>query len=120
MGNKGKFNGKGDMRMDTCTVGLMITLSAMGCAGKRIPTTFTDMGERVREGSTVYVTTTDGKEVKGRLAAVSGSSMTVLLGNTSSLDFGVPDVTLFRARDPLCYGLLIGDGVGGLVTFALN
>jgi hypothetical protein len=37
-------------------------LTVTGCAGKRIPTTFTEMAKRVRGGTTVYVTTADGKE----------------------------------------------------------
>jgi hypothetical protein len=37
-------------------------LTVTGCAGKRIPTTFTEMAKRVRGGTTVYVTTADGRK----------------------------------------------------------
>lgn len=108
------------MRVHVWTVGLSMMLSVTACAGKRIPTTFTEMAPRVPEGTTVYVTTTDGKEVPGRLAAVSGSSMTVSLRDASTRDFDEADVTRIRVKDPLWNGMLIGAGVGGLFTFALN
>jgi uncharacterized protein (DUF2249 family) len=110
----------GRMRMRACMVGLLMTLLVTACAGKRIPTTFTDMGKRVPEGTTVYVTTTDGKEVQGKLAAVSVSSIQLLLRDTSTRDFREADVTRIRAKDPLWNGMLIGAGVVGFFSFALN
>lgn len=108
------------MRVHACMVGLLMTLSVTGCAGKRIPTTFTGMGERVPGGTTVYVTSADGKDVQGKLGTVSVSSMTVLLRDGSTRDFGEAEVTGVRVRDPLWNGMLIGAGVGGFFTAVLN
>ncbi|MCA1561868.1 MAG: hypothetical protein LC804_16915 [Acidobacteria bacterium] len=97
-----------------------MTLSVTGCAGKRVATTFADMEKHVPAGTTVYVTTSDGKEVKGKLATVSGSSMTVSLRDTSTRDFSEADVARIRAKDPLWNGMLIGAALNGFFTFALN
>src|SRR5512141_1634833 len=108
------------MKLHVCVAGLLMTLSVTACAGNRIPTTFPDMGKRVSEGTTVYVTTTDGKEVQGKLATISASSMTVSLRDRSTRDFGEADVTRIRAKDPLWNGMLIGAAIGGFFTFAMN
>jgi small nuclear ribonucleoprotein (snRNP)-like protein len=108
------------MRLRLWVVGVSMSLSVTGCAGKRVATTFTDMAKHVPAGTTVYVTTTDGKEVKGALATVSASSMKVSLRDTSMRDFSDADVTRVRAKDRLWNGLLIGAAVGGFLTFAIN
>lgn len=108
------------MRFGICAVGLSMTLSITGCAGKRVATTFADMGRRVPTGTTVYVTTTDGIEVQGKLSTLSASSMKVQLGDQSTRDFREADVTWIRAKDPLWNGMLIGAAAGGFFSFALN
>ena len=108
------------MRLSTGVVGLLVVLSVTSCAGRRVATTFTDIGKHVPAGTTVYVTTTDGTEVQGELATLSVSSMTVSLRNTSTRDFSEAEVTRVRVKDPLWNGMLIGAAVGGFFTFALN
>jgi hypothetical protein len=44
----------------------------------------------------------------------------VSLRDASTREFGEADVTRVRAKDPLWNGMLIGAGVVGLLTFALN
>lgn len=97
-----------------------LSLSVTGCVGKRVATTFVDMEKRVPSGTTVYVTTSDGKDVKGKLAAVSGSSMKISLRDAATRDFSEADVARISAKDPLWNGMLIGAAVGGFFTFALN
>lgn len=107
------------MRLSAGVLGLLVVLSVTSCAGRRVATTFTDMERHVPPGTTVYVTTADGTEAKGKLATLSVSSMTVSLRNTTTRDFSEAEVTRVRVKDPLWNGMLIGAGIGSL-SFALG
>lgn len=108
------------MRLITWVVGVSITLAGTGCAGRRVATTFSDMEKRVPAGTTVYLTTRDGTEVKGKLVTVSGSSMNVSLRDAATRDFSEADVARISAKDKLWNGLLIGAALGGFFAFMLN
>jgi hypothetical protein len=108
------------MRRATWVVVALLALGVAGCAGKRVATTFGGMAARVPAGTTVHVTTVDGSETTGRLAAVSGTSMQVVLRDASRHDFREADVARVRVRDPLWNGMLIGAAAGGLSTFIMN
>jgi hypothetical protein len=104
----------------TWVVAVSITLAGTGCGGRRVATSFSEMEKRAPAGTTVYVTTNDGKEVKGKLAAVSGSSMRVSMRDTATRDFSEADVARVAAKDTLWNGMLIGAGVAGAAAFMLN
>jgi hypothetical protein len=108
------------MRRAAWVVVVSLALGVGGCAGKRVATTFDGMAERVPAGTTVRVTTVDGRETTGRLTAVSGTSMQVTLRDASRLELREADVAGVRARDPLWNGMLIGAAAGGLSTFVMN
>lgn len=105
------------MRKFVSAVGVAVILSA-GCAGRRV-TTFTEMEKRVPAGTTLYVATDDGKEIKGKLAAISGQTLRLTLRDAATREFREMDVTRVRARDPLWNGALIGAAAAGISAAAL-
>jgi hypothetical protein len=105
------------MKLSLC---VLMLLAGTGCAGRRVATTFTEMESHVTAGTTLYVTTSDGKAVKGTLATVSGSSLKMSLADRSTRDFREVDVARIRTKDTLWNGMLIGAAAGGFLTFAIN
>lgn len=99
------------MKLNLLPAGLAVTLSVTGCAGKRV-TTFSEMDKRVPAGTTVYVTTVGGQEIKGKVVTVAGSSMKISLRDAAMREFSEADVARVRAKDPLWNGILIGAAVG--------
>ena len=91
-----------------------------GCAGKRVATTFTEINKHLAAGTTVYVTTNDGTEVRGELDTVSGASARLLLQDATTREFSEADVARVTTKDTLWSGLLIGAGLGGAFGFMLN
>ena len=67
-----------------------------------------------------YLTTTDGKEVTGKLDDVSGASVRLLLRDAATREFSEADVARITAKDTLWSGLLIGAGLGAAFGFMLN
>lgn len=105
------------MRWFSC---LLMLLASTGCTGRRVATTFIGMESHVPAGAALYVTTSDGQHVKGRLTTVSASSMQMSLADQSSREFREADVARIRTKDALWNGIVIGATTGGSLTFALN
>ena len=80
---------------------------------------FTQLNTRLRAGDTVWVTDAQGREVKGKIAAIGADALT--LGGGSGRTFGATDVATIRSRetDTLRSGALIGLGVGAASGLAL-
>ena len=92
---------------------LMVPLSmSAGCA-RHVATTFKDLQTSVRTGTTIAVKERNGKEAKGRLESVTGSSLRLRLRDAAALDFAENDVARITVSDTLWNGLLIGAAVGG-------
>ena len=75
---------------------------------------FTLLNTRLVPGDTIWVTDAQGREVKGRIAALGADAITLEGGGSRT--FASPDVTTIYVRrgDSLGNGALIGLGVGGL------
>jgi hypothetical protein len=74
---------------------------------------FNELQGRIQPGATIWVTEATGREVSGKLSALSETSLTLVLhGNTRS--YVQSDVSLIRKRqsDSLWNGLLIGMAAG--------
>ena len=73
---------------------------------------FTQLNTRLRPGDTIWVTDAQGREVKGRIAAIGADALTLEGGSGRTL--GATDVATIRLRgiDTLRSGALIGLGVG--------
>ena len=80
---------------------------------------FTQLNTRLRAGDTVWVTDAQGREVKGKIAAIGADAITLEGG--SGRTFGVAHVATIRSRetDTLRSGALIGLGVGAASGLAL-
>jgi hypothetical protein len=74
---------------------------------------FSQLNTRLVPGDTIWVTDGQGREVKGRVAALGADAITLEGGGRT---FASPDVTTIKVRrsDSLGNGALIGLGVGGL------
>ncbi|MFO7692440.1 MAG: hypothetical protein R6V57_05085, partial [Vicinamibacterales bacterium] len=75
---------------------------------------FALLNTRLVPGDTIWVTDAQGREVKGRIAALGADAITLEGGDSRT--FASPDVTTIKVRrnDSLGNGALIGLGVGGL------
>src|SRR5262245_20878089 len=90
-------------------------------AAQDIPTSFYQMQVLVKTGDVVRVTDNTGREYRGPITELTGSSLALLVGG-SRRDLLEADVTLIRRRrrDSLANGLLWGFGIGaGLGVAAL-
>jgi hypothetical protein len=104
----------------TCALAVLIVLAGTGCGGRRVATTFGAMEKRVPAGTTLYLTTDDGEEVKGKFVGLSGSLMRVTMRDTATREFSEADVARVTAKDTLWDGMLIGAAVTGAFAFMLN
>jgi hypothetical protein len=77
---------------------------------------FSQLNTRLAPGDTIWVTDAQGREVKGRIAALGADVIT--LEGRGLRTFASPDVTTITVRrgDSLGNGALIGLAVGGLGT----
>jgi hypothetical protein len=91
--------------------GLLATAAA---ASAQAPAaSFDTLAEHIRVGQSIWVTDTQGREVRGRLERLSSDGLVL---ETNGLEtFGAPDVRLVRARDrdSLKNGTLVGVAIGG-------
>lgn len=94
--------------------GLFVATHATAQTPQRAPVaTFDELATLLAPGTTVIVTDTKGLEVKGRLSAINGKSLSLLSeGRTQS--FGLPDVSEVQQQmpDSILNGALIGLAVG--------
>jgi hypothetical protein len=94
-------------------------LAAFALAAAQEPVRdFGQLNTRLRPGDTIWVTDAQGREVKGRIAALGGDALTLEGGGGRS--FGSADVTTIELRrnDSLGNGALIGLGVGAGLSLA--
>lgn len=83
-----------------------------GCAHVEPTQSWPRLTERLEPGKPVAVTDAAGAEVRGRVAAVSATSLTLKVAGASR-DFAAGDVRhVRRDGDPLWNGFAIGAGVG--------
>ena len=77
---------------------------------------FARLNTRLVPGDTIWVTDAQGREIKGRIAALGADAITLEGGGGKT--FASPDVATITVRrsDSLGNGALIGLGVGGLGT----
>ncbi|WP_291984125.1 hypothetical protein [Luteitalea sp.] len=94
--------------------------SASSLSAQGVAHSFSELRLLVREGQTVTVVDTAGREVKGRITLLSAD--TLALGTGAGRSWQATDVATIRQRrqDSLGNGALIGLGVGvGLVGVAV-
>jgi hypothetical protein len=74
---------------------------------------FDQLNTRLKPGDTVWVTDAQGREVKGKLSALSNDALMLDAGGPKT--FAARDVSIIRdrQRDSLKNGTLIGFGIGG-------
>ena len=85
-----------------------------GCAHVEPTQSWPRLAERLEPGKPVAVTDAAGAEVRGRVAAVSATSLTLKVAGASR-DYAAGDVRhVRRDGDPLWNGLAIGAGAGFL------
>jgi len=77
---------------------------------------FAQLNTRLRPGDTIWVTDAQGREVKGRIAAVGTDALTVDGGGSKTFSAGDVRLVMERRHDSLANGALIGLGVGGIGT----
>jgi hypothetical protein len=97
-----------------CRIAIVATFaSAMaGCAHLRPTESWPDLVERLAPGKPVTVTTGSGREVAGRVSAISADSLTLTV-NGLSQQFAANDVRQLRRNgDSLWNGLAIGAAFG--------
>lgn len=84
------------------------------CAHVQPAQSWPELVQRVGPGTPVAVTDTGGTEVRGRVSAVSATSLTVMVAEASR-SFDAKDVRhVRRDGDPLWNGLAIGAAIGAL------
>ena len=91
--------------------GLLAT--ALPASAQESAASFETLAERIRVGQSIWVTDTQGREIRGRLERLSRNGLVL---RTNGLEaFGAPDVRRVRARDrdSLKNGTLIGLAIGG-------
>jgi hypothetical protein len=100
---------------------LLATAAALAapapCAAQKPVTTFTQLSDRLKPGDTVWVTDAQGREIKGKIGAVTPE--TLALDGTGAPVFSASDVRVVRRRDPgrrtvtgMAVGAIAGLGVG--------
>jgi hypothetical protein len=77
---------------------------------------FAQLNTRLRPGDTIWVTDAQGREVKGRIAAIGADALTLDAGGSKTFSAGDVRLVMERQHDSLANGALIGLGVGGLGT----
>ena len=99
---------------------IALALAPVMAAAQEPVASFDLLSKRLHVGDAVWVTDAKGREIKGRIAAIDPSALT-LYGVQGGLTIPAGDVRLVRqrTRDSLLNGTLIGFGVGfatGLVV----
>lgn len=91
------------------TATLVLSLVASSAAAQQPVTSFDRLDTRLKSGDTVWVTDTDGREVKGKLRELSPAAMRLDVPGGSST-FEAPRVRAVRTRaaDSLGNGILWG------------
>ena len=77
---------------------------------------FSQLDTRLKPGDKVWVTDAQGREVKGRIAAIGADALTLDAGGSKTFSAGDVRLVMERRHDSLANGALIGLGVGGLGT----
>ena len=87
------------------------------CAAQKPATTFTQLGDRMKPGDTVWVTDAEGREIEGKIGSVTPETLT--LEGPGAPVFSASDVRVVRRRDPerrsgtgAVIGALVGLGAG--------
>jgi len=95
---------------------IILALAPAVAAAQEPVASFELLGKRLHVGDAVWVTDAKGREIKGRIAAIDPSALT-LYGVQGGLTIPAGDVRVIRdrARDSPLDGTLIGFG-GGFVT----
>jgi len=75
---------------------------------------FSQLDTRLKPGNKVWVTDSQGREVKGRIAAIGADALTLDAGGSKTFSAGDVRLVMERRHDSLANGALIGLGVGGL------
>jgi hypothetical protein len=89
--------------------------------GQRPAFSFEELGSRMSPGDTVFVVDVSGQESRGRVASLSGMSLTVIV-DEARRQFDAAEVKRVdrRRRDSVRNGVLIGAAAGALIGFALG
>ena len=95
---------------------IILALAPAMAAAQEPVASFDLLNTRLRVGDAVWVTDAKGREIKGRIAAIDPSALT-LNGGPGALTIRSDDVREIRerVRDSLLNGTLIGFGAGLLV-----
>jgi len=100
---------------------MTLALAPAKAAAQEPVASFDLLNGRLKPGDTVWVTDGKGREIKGRVATLDPSGLT-LNGGQGSLTIRADEVRVVRqrVRDSLLNGTLIGFGAGFLVGSAAN
>ena len=114
------LEGRRKMRVLVVMVSCLVVLAATATVeAQGIANSFTELRLLVRPGDTVSVTDTTGREVTGKIAELSPSSLALVVSGRRR-DLREVDVTTIRQRrgDSLQNGALIGMCIGGGLVLA--
>jgi hypothetical protein len=92
-------------------------LAAPAPAAAQAPvTSFDQLNTRLKPGDTIWVTDSQGREVKGRIDSLAPDSLGVDAGGFRTFSASEVSVIQLRQGDSLANGALIGLAVGGVGT----
>jgi len=92
-------------------VGFLVLAAVTPCAAQEPARDFLQLETRLKAGDTVWVTDAQGREIKGKLGAIT--SETVTLEGGAARVFRASDVRTVRRRDP-ARGTWTGAAIGGI------
>jgi hypothetical protein len=98
---------------------VVVALAVPAAAAAQEPvTSFDQLNTRLKPGDTIWITDTQGREVKGKIQALAPDALTLTGGGPRT--FAASDVSIIRESDDdsLKNGALIGLGVGAGIGVA--